>query len=98
MRRWKRRLQQAATDLLSLPRDTMMSGVSRLTCVDGEQVIVENITGLLHVSDSRVEVGLQDRQLTLSGQNFVVTLVSVGEVHVHGNVQQILYQTKGGVS
>ncbi len=97
MRRWKRRLQQAATDWLSLPPDTM-SGVSRLTCLGGEQVIVENVVGLLHVSDARVEVDLQNSRLTLLGRDFVVTLVSVGEVHVRGLVQQITYHAKGDVS
>lgn len=90
MRNWKRRLQRAATDLLSLPPDALLD-VSRLTCVDGAEIVVENAVSLLHVSQTAVEVDLGKMRLELVGQDFIVTLVSGREIHVQGAVERIVY-------
>ncbi|MCL6452453.1 MAG: hypothetical protein K6T78_02370 [Alicyclobacillus sp.] len=93
---WKRRLQEAATDLLGLPPDAL-GDVSRVTCLGAEKVVVENATELLHVSETRIEVALTYQDLVLEGREFTVTLVSDREVHIEGAVSCIRYQARGGV-
>jgi sporulation protein YqfC len=95
MRTWKQRVRRAATEWLSLPPDALLN-VSRLTCLDGGEVIVENIHSLLRVADTAVEIDLGNSLLTLSGERFVVTLVAEREVHVRGVVGQISYLPKKG--
>jgi sporulation protein YqfC len=95
MRSWKHRLQHAATDWLSLPSDALLH-VARLTCVDGSEVIIENAVSLLRVSETDVEIDLGDSKVSLHGQAFVISLVSSGEIHVHGVVDQIAYQRMQG--
>src|ERR1700730_1177812 len=93
MRSWKYRLQRAATDWLSLPSDAILN-VARLTCVDAAEVVVENATALLKVTETDVEIDLQNMILRLHGSDFVVNLVSSGEIHIRGIVDRIAYQRK----
>lgn len=95
MSSWKHRLQRAATDWLSLPSDALLN-VARLTCVDGAEVVVENATALLKVTETDVEIDLKETILRLHGTDFVVNLVSSGEIHVRGIVDRIVYQRKQG--
>ena len=93
---WTQRIRRVAADLLSLPPDAVNDTVSRLTCVDGKDVIVENLRSLLRVSETTVEIDLDDRVLLLHGTDFVVTLIAEREAHVTGDVDQITYLRKGG--
>ncbi|GMA52155.1 hypothetical protein GCM10025857_35120 [Alicyclobacillus contaminans] len=90
MRTWKQKVRRAATNWLSLPPDALLD-ISRLTCLDGREVIVENIRSLLHVSDTVVDINLGDSRLRLTGHQFVVTLVTEKEVHVQGTVESLTY-------
>jgi sporulation protein YqfC len=96
MRKLRQKIRRTATEWLSLPPDALLD-VSRLTCIDGAQVVVENMKSLLSVSETAVELELQNQRLLLQGENFVVTLLAEGELHVQGKVSQITYQPlKGG--
>lgn len=95
MRKWKQTIRRTATEWLSLPPDAFLD-VSRVTCIDGAQVIVENIESLLRVTETVVEVDLGKQTLLIQGENFVVTLVAEREVHVRGTVAQLSYVAKKG--
>jgi sporulation protein YqfC len=95
MRKWRQKIRRTATEWLSLPPDALLD-VSRLTCIDGGQVVVENMKALLSVSETAVEVELQNQKLLLQGENFVITMLAEGELHLQGTVSQISYQPKKG--
>ncbi|QSO52645.1 hypothetical protein JZ785_01510 [Alicyclobacillus curvatus] len=95
MSSWKQRLSHRATEWLGLPPDALLD-VSRVTCLDGHKVIVENAVELLRVSGSLIEVELTGQRLTIEGQEFVVTMVMSREIHIEGIVHSMTYQTVGG--
>lgn len=96
MSSWKQRLSQSATDWLGLPPDALLD-VSRVTCLDGRKVIIENAVELTRVSDTSIEVELTAQHLLIEGREFVVTLVMSREIHIEGLVHKMTYQeTTGG--
>lgn len=95
MRTWKQRLRKSATEWLALPPDALLE-VSRLTCVDGGRVVIENVVNLIRVEETIVEMDLGKFDLILTGHGFSVSLVARGEVHVEGEVHQISYSRHGG--
>lgn len=95
MRMWQQRWTRTAADWLSLPTDALLA-VSRVTCVDGREVVIENVNSLVRVAETEVEVDLGDTTLLVTGEKFVVTLVARREIHVQGDVRGIVYAPKGG--
>ncbi|MBX6353833.1 MAG: hypothetical protein IRZ10_10920 [Thermoflavifilum sp.] len=91
MRAWQRRVRRAAVEWLAIPEDSMLE-TSRLTCVGGEQTVIENVRGLIHVSDSSVVLDLPDCRLHLTGAAFEVTFMAGNEVHVQGRVHTVRYE------
>jgi len=96
MARWKRRFQEAATDLLRLPADALVD-VSRVTCLDAAKIIIENAVELRHVSDGLIDVAFSEKLLSIEGSNFIVTFISNREIHVEGNITQLRYQPRDDV-
>lgn len=90
----KRQWKQLAAEWLSLPPDALQN-VSRVTCLNGQEVIVENIESLLRVSDTQVDIDVGHAILHVQGQAFVVTLASTTEVHLRGSVRSISYSVRG---
>lgn len=95
MRSWKQKMRKTAAHWLALPPDALLD-VSRVTCVDASEVIVENVVSLLRVAETEVEMDVGKYTLLLRGQGFVVTLVAQDEVHVTGEVSEFSYVRKGG--
>ncbi|MCL6599149.1 MAG: YabP/YqfC family sporulation protein [Alicyclobacillus macrosporangiidus] len=91
MHGWKRRIQRTVTDLLALPQDALQR-VARLTCVGGQEVVVEQAVSLLRVGEKEVEIDLGETTVLLEGDAFTVQLVASGEVHVSGRVDRITYR------
>ncbi|WAH38545.1 YabP/YqfC family sporulation protein [Alicyclobacillus dauci] len=91
---WKARLKQSATEMLKLPPDALLD-VSRVTCVDGKNVVVENARGLLKVEGEEVTLNLGNEVLAIHGQDFEVTLVTDREVHITGKVMRLEYVRSG---
>lgn len=92
---WRRRLQNAATNMLALPPDAV-SDAPRLTCVDGREIVIENVVELLHVNATEVRLNLGANQVVLQGHDFTVNLVAGREVHLTGQVDAILFHRAGG--
>jgi sporulation protein YqfC len=93
MRSWKDRLRRATTEWLSLPPDALLD-VSRLTCIDGTELVIENAVSLVKVSETEVDIEMTRSLVRLQGQSFIVTLVAEREIHVQGQVSQITYLDK----
>lgn len=87
---WKR----IAAEWLALPPDALEQ-ISRVTCLNGQEVIVENIEALTRVSGQVVEIDVGHAVLEVTGKSFVVTLASKREVHLQGEVESITYRPKG---
>lgn len=87
---WKSQVKKRATEMLKLPPDALLN-VSRVTCVDGKTVVVENAQGLMKVEQNCVVLSLGARTLQIHGGDFEVTLVTEREVHIKGRVEHIDY-------
>lgn len=87
---WKHRFKQAATDWLNLPPDAV-DDISRVTVLGGREVIVEHIAALLRVDSDLIEIDLGKQGLRIIGTAFEVNLASKAEVHLTGDIKQVLY-------
>lgn len=94
---WNRRLKKAASEWLSLPPDAM-ENMSRVTVLDGREVIVEHISGLVHVDECLIEIDLGQTGLRIVGDAFEVNLASNEEVHLTGRIQELQYVRKEDLS
>lgn len=97
MRAFGRRIKQAATDWFALPPDALLDA-SRVTCLNGEELTMENVVSLERVSDTAVEVELQAHVVVVEGRDFVVTLVTDQEIHMRGSIDQITYRRRPGAT
>jgi len=95
MRSLNNKIKRAATNWLALPSDALFD-VTRVTCVNAKEVVIEHVESLLHVSNQTVEVHLGAQILTVRGNGFEVTLISGREVHLQGEVASLEYRTAGG--
>lgn len=95
MSSWKERLSHSATEWLGLPPDALQN-VSRVTCLGGREVIIENAVELIRVSDVLVEVLLTSQRLIIEGSGFVVKMVMSQEIHLDGQIEKMTYITAGG--
>ena len=95
MRAWNRRIKKAAAEWFAIPEDALLT-VSRVTCVAGRDLIVENVASLVQVSETEVVVDLGDSLLHVVGDGLEVTLVAAGELHVRGPVHEIRYDRSRG--
>ncbi|MCL6549335.1 MAG: hypothetical protein K6T30_10565 [Alicyclobacillus sp.] len=95
MRTWKQRLQRAAAEVFALPPDAL-ADVSRLTCTDGAELVLENVAALRQVTDTRLEVDCGRFVLVVEGESFEVSYIAGSEMHVRGQVSLIRYLRPGG--
>lgn len=96
MRTFGRRVKQAATEWFALPPDTLLD-VSRLTCVNANELTLYNVESLMNVSDTELVADLGVHSVCVEGSGFTVTLVAEREVHLHGDIARITYQKHGGL-
>ncbi len=94
---WNRRLKKAASEWLSLPPDAMET-ITRVTILDGREVIVEHIAGLIHVDERLIEIDLGHAGLRIVGEAFEVNLASDAEVHLSGQIAQLQYVRREDLS
>ena len=90
MRTWKQQLKKTATNFLSLPPDALL-GVSRISCTEGKDVVVENVHTLERVDAGEVILNMESYKLRICGEQFEVVLVTDHEVHISGQVSSIEY-------
>ena len=95
MSTWSPRIKRAVTNWLALPEDVLLD-VSRVTCVDGRELVIENVSSLVHVGSSQVRLQMADMVIDIAGADFEVTLVAGKEVHVRGTVHQVTYVRSPG--
>ncbi|MCL6636848.1 MAG: hypothetical protein K6T26_02765 [Alicyclobacillus sp.] len=93
MRRGKR-WRETVTAWLALPPDALQA-VSRLTCIGGQEVVVEHARCLSKVTDAEVVMELPEGWVHLHGRGFVVKLLAAGEIHVAGDVERIEWRRPG---
>ncbi|MDQ0190477.1 hypothetical protein JI721_13825 [Alicyclobacillus cycloheptanicus] len=97
MRAFGKRIKQTASELFSLPPDTLLD-IPRLSCLNAEEVVIEHMVALEHVSDTELVVNLGEQTVLIQGRDFVVTLLTSQEIHMKGQVDSITYQRHGRAS
>ncbi|WDL96338.1 YabP/YqfC family sporulation protein [Alicyclobacillus sp. ALC3] len=95
MRTFGSRFKQAATEWFALPPDTLLD-VSRLTCLNANELTLYNVESLMNVSDTELVADLGLHAVHVEGTGFTVTLVAAKEVHLKGDITRITYDKHGG--
>lgn len=95
MRAFGRRFRQAAVDWFGLPADTLLD-VSRLTCLNAQELALYNVVSLEQVSETTLRADLGAHTVQVDGHGFTVTLVTDREIHLMGDIANIAYTPAGG--
>lgn len=94
MRSFTARWKQTAADLFGLPPDALLQ-VPRFSCLNGNEMVVENVVALHSVTERCLQADLGFAVLSINGSDFVVTLLTSREIHLRGRIDSIQLDREG---
>ncbi|WP_050615817.1 sporulation protein YqfC [Bacillus testis] len=89
-KKWKQKLKQLVTNTIDLPKDVMMD-LPRITMVGQLHIYIENHRGLLAFSDEEIRLLLQQGQLSIKGNQFVIKAILPEEIMLEGIIHSVTY-------
>jgi sporulation protein YqfC len=90
VKKWRQHMQRWLTDKLELPADIVMD-LPRITMVGQIHIYIENHRGLLTFSDKELRLLLEQGQLLVRGENFVIKMILPEEILLEGKINQVIY-------
>ncbi|MCD8501251.1 MAG: sporulation protein YqfC [Bacillaceae bacterium] len=90
MRRLNKMVRRWMTDKLDLPADVMMD-LPRITMIGQLHIYIENHRGVLRFSNQELRLLLEQGQLLVKGDGFVIKTILPEELLLEGRIDQVLY-------
>ncbi|MBN6888917.1 sporulation protein YqfC [Cytobacillus horneckiae] len=91
-KKWGQLLKSWMTKNMELPQDVMMD-LPRITMIGQIHIYIENHRGLLAFSDKEVRLLLEQGQLLIKGNAFVIKTILPEEILLEGKIDQVIYIT-----
>lgn len=73
-----------------IPEDIVFD-VPRITVMDNTEVRIENYKTVLEYEDTKIELACKQKDITISGNQLTITLITDDEVSVCGEISAILF-------
>lgn len=83
VRRWM-------TDKMELPADVTMD-LPRITMIGQLHIYIENHRGVLKFTNIELRLLLEQGQLIIKGNNFVIKTILPEELLLEGTIEQVIY-------
>lgn len=83
VRRWM-------TDKMELPADVTMN-LPRITMIGQLHIYIENHRGVLKFTTAELRLLLEQGQLIVKGNNFVIKTILPEELLLEGTIEQVIY-------
>ena len=80
---------------LEWPRD-LAGGCARTTAIGSDRLLVENYTGILELTDTRVRLATGEGPITITGQNLMLCDARRCALIVKGQLARVDLPCKGG--
>nr|WP_096202339.1 sporulation protein YqfC [Bacillus sp. FJAT-45350] len=90
MKKFKHRFKKWMTDQMELPADVMMD-LPRITMIGQIHIYIENHRGVLQFSNQELRLLLEQGQLLIKGEQFVIKTILPEELLLEGKIDQVLY-------
>lgn len=90
MRRLNKMVRRWMTDKMDLPADVMMD-LPRITMIGQLHIYIENHRGVLRFSNQELRLLLEQGQLLIKGDGFVIKTILPEELLLEGRIDQVLY-------
>ncbi|MFT8871001.1 MAG: sporulation protein YqfC [Sporolactobacillus sp.] len=87
-RKLSRRLKKWFSEVAEIPEDITL-GLPKLTVIGQSCLSVENYKSVLHFSNEELMLELEQGQLHISGENFVLDVILKQEIVLNGMVHTI---------
>lgn len=78
------------TDKMELPADVTMD-LPRITMIGQLHIYIENHRGVLKFSNQELRLLLEQGQLLIKGNNFVIKTILPEELLLEGTIDQVIY-------
>ncbi|GER66940.1 sporulation protein YqfC [Weizmannia acidilactici] len=89
-KKWRQQLQNWMAHKMELPQDVMMD-LPRITMIGQIHIYIENHRGLLTFTDKEVRLLLENGQLLIKGQSFVIKTILPEEILLEGKIDEVVY-------
>lgn len=90
MRRLNNMVRRWMTDTMELPADVTMD-LPRITMIGQLHIYIENHRGVLRFSNNELRLLLEQGQLLIKGDNFVIKTILPEELLLEGRIDQVSY-------
>lgn len=84
------RVRRWMTDKMELPADVTMD-LPRITMIGQLHIYIENHRGVLKFTSAELRLLLEQGQLIVKGNNFVIKTILPEELLLEGTIEQVLY-------
>jgi sporulation protein YqfC len=90
MRKINKMVRKWMTDKMELPADVMMD-LPRITMIGQLHIYIENHRGVLKFSNQELRLLLEQGQLLIKGNNFIIKTILPEELLLEGVIDQVVY-------
>ncbi|MBU8905663.1 sporulation protein YqfC [Desertibacillus haloalkaliphilus] len=90
MKKWKQKIKSWMTESMELPADVLMD-LPRITMIGQIHIYIENHRGVLQFSNQELRLLLEQGQLLIKGESFVIKTILPEELLLEGKIDQVIY-------
>ncbi|OIJ16148.1 sporulation protein YqfC [Anaerobacillus arseniciselenatis] len=94
MRKINKMVRKWMTDKMELPADVTMD-LPRITMIGQLHIYIENHRGVLKFSNQELRLLLEQGQLLIKGNHFVIKTILPEELLLEGVIDQVIYINEG---
>lgn len=94
MKRFQTWVKNWMVDHLDLPADVVMD-LPRLTMIGHLHVYIENHQGVIRFTNDELRLALNEGQLVIKGDQFVIKTILPEEIMLEGLISHIYYENPG---
>ncbi|KLI02186.1 stage IV sporulation protein [Sporolactobacillus inulinus CASD] len=93
MRKWSAHLKKWFAEVSDIPEDVML-GVPRLTLIGQFRLSIENYQSVLSFSKTELKLALNEGELHITGNDFVLETILEKEIVLQGRVTGVRFENE----
>ena len=90
MAKWREKVKKWMIQQMDLPADVVMD-LPRITMIGQLHIYIENHRGVLRFSNTELRLSLNQGQLLIKGEDFVIKTIFPEELLLEGKIEQVIY-------
>ncbi|MCO7175682.1 sporulation protein YqfC [Sporolactobacillus kofuensis] len=90
MKKWNAQLKRWFAEVSNIPEDVVL-GVPRMTLIGQFRLSIENYKSVLAFSNTELRLALNEGELHIAGENFVLETILEKEIVLQGRVNDVRF-------